>query len=87
MREQRGDPGEVEKLKADLKAAKDKAKLIWKLSCSQNREQEEQIAALEAEIAPLKASKSGEASKAGSPSLPASSSGRSSPNYSRDSIC
>ena len=74
-----GDPGEVKKLKEDLKAAKDKAKQIWKLSCSQSHEQQEQIAALEAEIALLKASKSGETSKAGSPSLPASPSGRSSP--------
>ena len=73
-----GSPGEVEKLKADLKAAKEKEKQMWKLSCSQSREQE-QIAALEAEIALLKASKSGEASKADSPILSASLSGRSSP--------
>ena len=52
---------------------------MWKLSCSQSREQEEQIAALEAEVALLKASKSGEALRAGSPSLPTSPSGRSSP--------
>ena len=60
-----GEPGEVEKLKADLKAAKDKAKQMWKLSCSQSREQEEQIATLEAEVERLKVSKSGEALSAG----------------------
>ena len=70
-----GDPREIEKLKCDLKAAKDKAKQMWTLSCSQSREQEEQIAALEAEVALLKASKSRETSGAGSPSV----SGRSSP--------
>ena len=52
---------------------------MWKLSCSQSREQEEQIATLEAEVERLKASKSGEASSAGSPSLPGSLSGQSSP--------
>lgn len=72
--EEHGDPGEVEKLKADLKAAKDKAKQMWKLSCSQSREQEEQIAALEAEIALLKASRVIECWLAHA-SLPASPSG------------
>ena len=55
---------------------------MWKLSCSQSQEQGEQIAALQAELARLKASKSGEA--AGSPSVSEPSvstrpSGRSSP--------
>ena len=70
-----GDMKEIKKLKSDLKAAKDKAKQMWTLSCSQSREQEEQIAALEAEVALLKVSKSRETSGAGSPST----SGRSSP--------
>ena len=74
-----GEPGEVEKLKVDLKVAKEKAKQMWKFSCSQSREQEEQIAALEAEIALLKATKSREMSSAGSPSLSVPLSGRSSP--------
>ena len=52
---------------------------MWKLSCSQSREHEEQIATLEAEVERLKASKSGEALSAGSLSLPGSLSGRSSP--------
>ena len=64
--------GDVSKLKADLKAAKDKAKQMWTLSCSQSREQEEQIAALEAEVACLKTTRPREASIADSPSLPVS---------------
>ena len=72
--ERHSDPGKVEKLKTDLREAKDKAKQMWKLSCSQSREQEEQIPALEAELAILKASKSKETSSASS-----SLSGRSSP--------
>ena len=68
---------EVEQLKAELKSAKDKAKQLWKLTCSQSREQEERIADLEAEVARLRADRSREAE---SPSLPGSSSGRSSPD-------
>ena len=71
------EPGDVERLKADLKAAKEKAKHMWQLSCSHSREQAEQIAALEAEVARLKTSRSPEALSDVSPSVPLS--GRSSP--------
>ena len=49
-----GDPREIEKLKSDLKAAKDKAKQMWTLSCSQSREQEEQIAARSSPLESIK---------------------------------
>lgn len=70
----------MEQLRAKLKAAKDKAKQMWKLACGQSQEQEERIAALEEEVAQLRAARSRETEGVGSPSLPGSSSGRSTPD-------
>ena len=54
-------PDEVSGLKSKLKAAEEKAKRVWRLNCTQSREQEEllaskddRIATLEAEIRKLK---------------------------------
>ena len=80
-------PGEVSELKSKLKAAQAKVKQVWRLNCTQSREQEEllaakedQIATLEAEVKMLKASCS-ESPRSGSrTSTPdGSRSGRSSP--------
>ena len=45
----------VSELKAKLKAAEDKAKRVWRLNCTQSREQEELLATKEDRIATLEA--------------------------------
>ena len=51
-----GSSSEVSKLKAELKAEKDRAKQLWRMSCEQVKEQDEEIERLNAKIKELEAS-------------------------------
>ena len=74
-------PAEIAELQSKLKAAQEKVKQVWRLNCTQSREQEELLATKDDRIATLEAET--KRLKAAPRASPRSGSGASSPDGSR----